>query len=73
VGIRAVLDAVAKRKIPNPCRDSNVNILGGNINTIKKNKEALLQGNREDGPERNGEETKYMVCIAIRTQDKITI
>jgi len=39
----------------------DVNILGGNIHTIKENAEAFLLSSKETGPEVNAYKTKYMV------------
>lgn len=39
----------------------DIKILGGNINTIKKNIEALVVASKESGLQVNVDETKYMV------------
>jgi hypothetical protein len=44
----------------------DVNISGGSIHTIRKNKEALVIASKEIGLEVNAEKTKYMVMSRDR-------
>ena len=50
----------------------DVNILGGSVHMVKKNAEALVVATKEIGLEVNVDKTKYMICLEIRIQDKVT-
>jgi hypothetical protein len=39
----------------------DVNLLGDNIDTVKKNTETLTDASKEEGPEENEEKTKYIL------------
>jgi hypothetical protein len=50
----------------------DVNILGGSVDAVKKNTEALIVATKEIGLEVNAEKTKYMVMSHNQMQDNIT-
>jgi len=52
---------------------NDVNILGGSVHTVKENTKALVVASKEIGLEINVNKTKYMVCLEIRMQDKVTV
>jgi hypothetical protein len=41
----------------------DVNLLGGNVNTINKNTEAVIDASKEVGLEVNTEKSKYMLIF----------
>jgi len=53
----------------------DVNILGGNIHTLKENAEALVAATREIGLEVSADKTNYSTwpCLEIRMQVEFTV
>jgi len=51
----------------------NVNILGGSINTVKENAEALVAATGEIGLEVSADKTSTWSCTEIRMQDEVTV
>ena len=51
----------------------DVNILGGSVDTIKKNTEALVVASKETGLEVMLIKLSKWSCLEIRMQDKVTI
>jgi hypothetical protein len=50
----------------------DVNLLRNNIDTIKKNRETLIDASKEVGPEINAEKLSIYCCLVIIMQGKIT-
>jgi hypothetical protein len=50
----------------------DVNVLGDNVNTIKKNMETLIDASKEVGLEINVEKTKYMLLSRHQNVGKKT-
>jgi hypothetical protein len=47
-----------------------VNLLGDNIDTVKKNTETLIDASEEVGLETNGEKTQYVVISSPECRSK---
>jgi hypothetical protein len=54
------------------CSD-NVNILGGSVHTVKKNRETLLAATKESGLKQMLIKLSTWSCLEIRTQDEVTL
>ena len=51
----------------------DVNILGGSVDTVKKNAEALLAATKEIGLEVNAHKTKYMTVSRDQNEGRMII
>ena len=51
----------------------DVNILGGNVHTIKKDAEALAVASKETEIEVNADKISTWSCLEIRMQDKFVV
>jgi len=51
----------------------DVNILGGNVHTIKKDAEALAVASKETEIEVNADKISTWSCLEIRMQDKVVV
>jgi len=51
----------------------DINILGGSINTVKENAEALIAASREIGLEVSADKTKYMVMSRDQNAGRIVL
>ena len=52
---------------------ADVNILGGNIRTLKENAEALVAATREIGLEVSADKTSTWSCLEIGMQDEFRV